>query len=81
MPLDWEVEAPEPLDDVEDAAVVPCKLWFFFVCIIFDRVKILGWLFVLPPGIYPPGPPPFPVFKFPPELHFQGTLPPWPQFT
>ncbi|KLU86905.1 hypothetical protein MAPG_05912 [Magnaporthiopsis poae ATCC 64411] len=81
MPLDREVEVVEPSDDVADAAVVPCKLWFFFVCIIFDRAKIQGWLFVLPPGIYPPGPPPFPVFKFPPELHFQGTLPPWPQFT
>ncbi|KAL8407129.1 hypothetical protein RB596_009670 [Gaeumannomyces avenae] len=81
VPLGWRVDESEPSGEVEDAAVVPCKLWFFFVCVVVGRVQILGWLFVLPPGIYPPGPPPFPVFKFPPELRFQGTLPPWPQFT
>ncbi|KAK3370414.1 hypothetical protein B0H63DRAFT_528137 [Podospora didyma] len=60
--------------------VMPCKLWFLFFCIKWNDIDIQGWNWVLPPGIYPPGPPPW--LKFPPPgLTLFGTLPPWPKIT
>lgn len=51
------------------------------ICIEFGAVNILGWKLSLPPGIYPPGPPPIPNIKFPPPIAIKGSLPPWPKFT
>nr|CDP24152.1 Putative Glycoside Hydrolase Family 55 [Podospora anserina S mat+] len=74
-PVEREVEESEPEDD---GTFTSCKLWFFFFCIRWDNIKIGGWKWTLPPGIYPPGPPP-PFIKFP--FKVEGTLPPWPEIT
>ncbi|KAK2766892.1 hypothetical protein FQN54_006206 [Arachnomyces sp. PD_36] len=82
-PVETKVEKPEPSndDDDDDSAIVPCKLWFFSICIEFDSINLLGWKFNLPPGIYPPGPPSLRNIKFPPSISIEGDLPPWPKFT
>ncbi|PGH19191.1 hypothetical protein AJ80_04162 [Polytolypa hystricis UAMH7299] len=84
-PVDKEVKKPEPEDDDgdgdDDSAVIPCKLWFFSICIKFKDINIRGWKIKLPPGIYPPGPPPLRNIKFPTPIGIKGELPPWPKFT
>ncbi|KAK8129015.1 glucan 1-3-beta-glucosidase [Apiospora sp. TS-2023a] len=80
-PVAVEVDKPKKSDDDDESSVIPCKLWFFSLCIKFDEVNILGWKLTLPPGIYPPGPPPIPNIKFPPPIAIKGSLPPWPRFT
>ncbi|KAH8157033.1 hypothetical protein CIB48_g11215 [Xylaria polymorpha] len=73
VPVTTSVDKPQPTDD---GVVVPCHLWFFFICI---SGTIGGWHWILPPGIYPPGPPPF--IQWPTPLGVKGTLPPWPPIT
>ncbi|PGH04727.1 hypothetical protein AJ79_07006 [Helicocarpus griseus UAMH5409] len=80
-PIEKDVQQPEPSDDDDGDAVIPCKLWFFSICIKFDDINILGWKFKLPQGIYPGGAPPLPIIRLPPRISFQGELPPWPRFT
>ncbi|PGH04870.1 hypothetical protein AJ79_06955 [Helicocarpus griseus UAMH5409] len=74
-PVEQEIEEPEPEDDDDDgdsdSAMIPCKLWFFFICIEFPSIIIRGWKITLPPGIYPPSHP----------ESVKGNLPPWPKFT
>ncbi|PGH06628.1 hypothetical protein GX51_02255 [Blastomyces parvus] len=84
VPVEREVEQPEPSDGDDGdggGVVIPCKLWFFSICIRFGGINIRGWKLNLPSGIYPPGPPPPPNIKLPPGINFQGELPPWPKFT
>ncbi|OIW23586.1 pectin lyase-like protein, partial [Coniochaeta ligniaria NRRL 30616] len=76
-PVPTPVNKQEPTDD---GVVTPCKLWFFSICILRDNIHIGGWHWILPPGIYPPGPPPG-FIKFPPGWDIKGTLPPWPRIT
>lgn len=78
VPITTSVSQPEPSDD---GPKVPCKIWFFFICIVWDNVHIEGWHFVLPPGIYGPGPPPINYIRWPPGVTIKGQLPPWPRFT
>ncbi|KAK6827401.1 hypothetical protein PG987_010742 [Apiospora arundinis] len=80
-PVAVEVDKPKKSDDDDKSSVIPCKLWFFSLCIKFEAINILGWKLSLPPGIYPPGPPPIPNIKFPPPIAIKGSLPPWPKFT
>ncbi|KAK2787714.1 hypothetical protein FQN53_004737 [Emmonsiellopsis sp. PD_33] len=84
-PVEQKVEKPEPEDDDDDgdddSAVVPCDLWFFTICIKFPSINIQGWKFKLPPGIYPPGPPPIGQIKLPTGIRIKGELPPWPKFS
>ncbi|TQV99224.1 LysM domain-containing protein [Cordyceps javanica] len=78
FPITTKVDKPEPTGG--GGTKEPCELWFFNICIIRDRNIIIGgWLWQLPPGIYPPGPPP-PII-FPPGVSITGTLPPWPEIT
>ncbi|KAK4181199.1 family 55 putative glycoside hydrolase [Triangularia setosa] len=62
-PVEREVEKSEPEDG---DTVTPCTLWFFFVCIHWDNIKIGGE-------------PPPPFIKSP--FRIGGTLPPWPEIT
>ncbi|KAJ4303199.1 hypothetical protein N0V90_002092 [Kalmusia sp. IMI 367209] len=78
VPVTTTPNAPEPTDD---GPVVPCRAWFFFICISWGNIHVGGWHWVLPPGIYPPGPPPTDLIKFPPGFTIEGTLPPWPKIT
>ncbi|KAF6823680.1 hypothetical protein CMUS01_10593 [Colletotrichum musicola] len=80
-PVEVEVDQPEPSKDDDDSAVIPCTLWFFSACIRFDDIHILSWKISLPPGVYPPGPPPIGIIDLPGPIGFQGELPPWPEFT
>ncbi|OBT55283.1 hypothetical protein VE04_04399 [Pseudogymnoascus sp. 24MN13] len=80
FPVTTTVDAPKATDG---GTVIPCNLWFFNICIRFGKIDIGGWLFNLPEGIRPPGPPPG--ITFPPSLSISigisGTLPPWPAIT
>ncbi|KAH7139640.1 hypothetical protein B0J13DRAFT_638583 [Dactylonectria estremocensis] len=80
IPVTTPVDEPKPTDD---GSVIPCSLWFFSICIRWDDFDIFGWEIVLPPGIYPPGPPP--PFSIDPSALFTidvtGILPEWPEFT
>ncbi|KAK1751034.1 hypothetical protein QBC47DRAFT_417470 [Echria macrotheca] len=64
-------------DDNEDGEKKSsCNLWFFWTCIF----GIRGWRWKYPPGIYPPGPPPY--IKLPTGMTIQGFVPtPWPRVT
>ncbi|KAJ5943590.1 hypothetical protein N7516_003758 [Penicillium verrucosum] len=67
-------------DDDDGAIITSCKLWFFNICL-GGRFKSIRW--TLPPGIYPPGPPP-PDILGPPGnsvWSIQPPLPPWPPLT
>ncbi|KAJ5963523.1 uncharacterized protein N7479_003399 [Penicillium vulpinum] len=68
-------------DDDEDGVIITsCKLWFFNICL-GGRFKSIKW--TLPPGVYPPGPPPPDIIGPPadPKLTVKATLPPWPPLT
>jgi hypothetical protein len=53
-PVTTSIDKPQPTDD---GVVVPCKAWFFFICISWGEIHIGAWHWDLPPGIYGPGPP------------------------
>ncbi|KAK4247523.1 glucan 1,3-beta-glucosidase [Corynascus novoguineensis] len=77
-PVTTSVDKPRPTGD---HSVTPCKLWFFWLCFIWDDIDITGWEWNLPPGILPPGPPPINWFRLPPKWKIHGPLPPWPPVT
>ncbi|KAI0443520.1 pectin lyase fold/virulence factor [Xylaria telfairii] len=77
-PVTTTVDEPEPTDD---GVVVPCTAWFFFICISWGETHVGGWHWILPPGIYGPGPPPINLIRWPPGFEIEGTLPPWPKIT
>ena len=77
-PVTTTPSAPEPTDD---GVTLPCTAWFFFICISWGQIHVGGWHLILPPGIYPPGPPPPNLINWPPGFTLKGTLPPWPKFT
>ncbi|KAI0179367.1 hypothetical protein GGR52DRAFT_303474 [Hypoxylon sp. FL1284] len=77
-PVPEGVDEPEPGDD---GTRVQCRLWFFSLCISTPSLHIGGWNWNLPPGIYPPGPPPPGAIQWPPGFSLEGTLPPWPRIT
>ncbi|EGC48290.1 LysM domain-containing protein [Histoplasma capsulatum var. duboisii H88] len=70
-PIEEEVKKPEP-------GKTSCKLWFFSFCLNGEN-KGLRWN--LPPGIYPPGPPPPGAIDPPPSWTIKPPLPPWPPIT
>ncbi|TRX89679.1 hypothetical protein FHL15_009429 [Xylaria flabelliformis] len=78
IPVTTTVDKPEP---TSDGVVVSCKAWFFFICISWGDLHVGGWHWILPPGIYPPGPPPIGIIQWPPGFQIEGTLPPWPKIT
>ncbi|KAI1358579.1 pectin lyase fold/virulence factor [Xylaria arbuscula] len=78
IPVTTTVDKPEPTDD---GVVVTCRVWFFFLCISWDPLYVGSWHWILPPGIYPDGPPPVNIIEWPSGFHVQGTLPPWPKIT
>ncbi|CVK84283.1 uncharacterized protein FPRN_01897 [Fusarium proliferatum] len=76
VPVTTSVTKPEPRDD---GFVVPCNMWFFNACV----GPISGWGISLPPGTYPPGPPPA-ISDNPKggiEINTNQLLPDWPGFT
>ncbi|OAQ96933.1 hypothetical protein LLEC1_04234, partial [Akanthomyces lecanii] len=76
VPEDKEREKPEPDDE---GVHVPCKIWFFHLCIVWANIR--SWYFILPPGIYGPGPPPINRIELPPGVKIKGNLPDWPKIT
>ncbi|KAH7121439.1 hypothetical protein EDB81DRAFT_813954 [Dactylonectria macrodidyma] len=76
VPITTSISDPQPTDDGFE---IPCNMWFFGGCF----GIIFGWHIIIPPGIYPPGPPPG--FKIDPEFPIKvditGNLPKWPEFT
>ncbi|KAF5556835.1 hypothetical protein FPHYL_7866 [Fusarium phyllophilum] len=76
VPVTTSVTKPEPRDG---GFVVPCNMWFFNACV----GPISGWGVLLPPGTYPPGPPPA-ISDNPKggiEINTNQPLPDWPGFT
>ncbi len=51
IPVTRRVDKPGPSGDHGET---PCKIWFFWICIIWNGIDIRGWGWFLPPGIYPP---------------------------
>ncbi|OBT86923.1 hypothetical protein VE02_04416 [Pseudogymnoascus sp. 03VT05] len=78
IPVTTSIDKPQPTDD---GVVVPCKAWFFFICISWGELHINAWHWVLPPGIYGPGPPPIGLIRWPPGITIKGNLPNWPKIT
>ncbi|KAL6789689.1 pectin lyase fold/virulence factor [Trichoderma sp. SZMC 28012] len=78
VPVTTSVSKPQPTDD---GVVVPCTAWFFFICISWGELHIGGWHWILPPGIYGPGPPPVGLIRWPPGVTIKGNLPDWPKIT
>ncbi|KAI1424015.1 pectin lyase fold/virulence factor [Xylaria sp. FL1777] len=78
VPVSTTVDDPQP---TSDGVVVSCKAWFFFICIDYGGLHVGAWHWILPPGVYPPGPPPLGIIQFPSGFQIQGTLPPWPKIT
>ncbi|KAL2788774.1 pectate lyase superfamily protein-domain-containing protein [Aspergillus keveii] len=78
VPEEEEIDEPEPDDD---GVHVPCTSWFFFFCISWGNTHVGSWHWILPPGIYGPGPPPINILQLPPGVTIRGTLPPWPRIT
>ncbi|KAH9234490.1 glycoside hydrolase family 18 protein, partial [Colletotrichum gloeosporioides 23] len=54
-----------------------CKVWFFWWDDLDIHIGGLEW--IIPPGIWGPGPPP--PLRFPPNINIIGPLPPWPKIT
>ncbi|KAM0254537.1 hypothetical protein ACHAQJ_006697 [Trichoderma viride] len=76
-----EYNENDPDDNGHDIKT-PCKLWFFFLCISRKDFKIQGLRWTLPPGIYPPGPPPPNIIRLPGAgWTIKPPLPPWPPIT
>ncbi|TLD31026.1 hypothetical protein PspLS_01908 [Pyricularia sp. CBS 133598] len=75
-----EEEHSEPEPD-DDGVHVPCTAWFFFFCISWNDTRVRSWYWIIPPGIYGPGPPPIRIIHPPPGVTIQGSLPPWPRIT
>ena len=78
VPEEEEIEEPEPDDD---GVHVPCTAWFFFFCISWGETHVRSWYWILPPGIYGPGPPPINIIRPPPGVTIRGNLPNWPRIT
>ncbi|KAI9148923.1 putative glucan -beta-glucosidase protein [Paramyrothecium foliicola] len=78
IPEDEEIGEPE-LDD--DGVHMPCTAWFFFFCISWGNTRVRSWYWILPPGIYGPGPPPINLIRPPPGVTIRGNLPNWPRIT
>ncbi|KAI2471682.1 pectin lyase fold/virulence factor [Annulohypoxylon bovei var. microspora] len=78
IPVTTTIDKPQPTDD---GVVVPCRAWFFFICISWGELHVGAWHWILPPGIYGPGPPPTGLIKWPPGVSIQGNLPNWPKIT
>lgn len=76
VPISTSVSKPTPIGSGTN---MPCKLWFFFVCISFGKINIGGWYWSFPPGIYP-GPLPPPI-DWPPGFTLRGNMPRWPTIT
>jgi chitinase len=75
--LTWEEDYDRGHDREKKST---CDLWFFSICIDFPSIKLGGWRWNFPPGVFPPGPPP--LIKFPPRITVTGELPgPWPPIT
>lgn len=49
IPVTTSVDKPKPTGNHSET---PCKLWF--ICISWQDINIQGWVWHLPPGIYPP---------------------------
>ncbi|KAI0420546.1 hypothetical protein F5X98DRAFT_382584 [Xylaria grammica] len=73
-----DIDEPEPDDD---GVHVPCTAWFFFLCISWGNTHVRSWYWILPPGIYGPGPPPIGIIRPPPGVTIRGNLPNWPRIT
>ncbi|KAF6821160.1 glucan-beta-glucosidase [Colletotrichum plurivorum] len=80
VPEEKEIDEPEP-DEDEDGVHVPCTAWFFFFCISWGETRVRSWFWILPPGIYGPGPPPINILRLPPGVTIRGNLPRWPRVT
>ncbi|KAI0803652.1 hypothetical protein GGR55DRAFT_662539 [Xylaria sp. FL0064] len=78
IPVTTTIDKPKPTDD---GVVVSCKAWFFFICISWGGLHVGAWHWILPPGIYPPGPPPAGLIKWPQGIDIKGNLPDWPKIT
>lgn len=78
VPEEEEIDEPEPDDD---GVHVPCTVWFFIFCISWGDTRIRSWYWILPPGIYGPGPPPINIIQLPPGVTIRGNLPNWPRIT
>ncbi|KAG7102489.1 Chitotriosidase-1 like protein [Verticillium longisporum] len=68
-------------DDDGPKSKSTCNLWFFWTCIDIGGIKIGGWEWNLPQGIWGPGPPPIGRINPPPGFTFKGNLPNWPKIT
>ncbi|KAK8080204.1 hypothetical protein PG997_008022 [Apiospora hydei] len=77
LPEEKQIDEPEPDDD---GVHVPCTAWFFF-CISWGTTPVRSWHWILPPGIYGPGPPPINLIHPPPGVTIRGNLPNWPRIT
>ncbi|GKT58402.1 glucan 1,3-beta-glucosidase [Colletotrichum tofieldiae] len=78
VPEEEEIDEPVPDDD---GVHVPCTAWFFFFCISWGQTRVRSWYWILPPGIYGPGPPPINIIRPPPGVTIRGNLPNWPRIT
>ena len=78
VPVTTTISSPKPSTS---GVVVPCIAWFFFICISYGEIHIGAWYWVLPPGIYGPGPPPIGLIEWPPGFEIEGNLPDWPEIT
>ncbi|KFX87604.1 hypothetical protein V490_08138, partial [Pseudogymnoascus sp. VKM F-3557] len=80
------VDEEEDDDDDDDEGVgflTPCKLWFFNICLIKNGIRIRGIRWILPPGIYGPGPVPPGIVRLPFPWTIPIPTPPitWPRIT
>lgn len=66
---------------LDDGVIVHCTAWFFFICLSWGEFHVGSWHWVLPPGIYGPGPAPIGQIRFPPSVTIRGNLPDWPKIT
>ncbi|KAK8029256.1 glucan 1-3-beta-glucosidase [Apiospora marii] len=81
------IRADDPTQSEDGTTDSDCHWFFVFkICSIKVNginINLSGFRLRLPPGIYPPGPPPLDHFKFPKlgTYKFKGKLPPWPKIT